>query len=311
MASAAAAWPAAGQQAPASPASAEQDPAAALVKKARELNRDGKQAEALEAYRQAIQASPKSYEEYLGAGMTLDLMGRYSEARKEIAQAIELAPAKAKPQAQKVMAISYAFTRQPDKSKIYERQAYDAQLAGKDFYAAGETADELARVYLESGNLNAAEEWYKLGHDTGLRKPDISEAERALWDFRWEHAEARIAARRGEHAAAEKHVAAAKAILDKGYPWQKQQEEYFPYLTGYVAFYAGDYRGALADLQKANLRDPFNLSLMAQACEKLGEKEQAKEYFRKVLESNAHNPPTAFARPMAERALGGSAAAKE
>lgn len=298
-------------QAPASQENKPQDPAAALVKQARELNREGKHAEALAAYRKAIQTAPKSYEGYLGAGMMLDLMGRYGEARKDLAKAIELAPERAKPQARKMMAISYAFTREPEKAKIYERQAFDQQLAAKDFYAAGETADELARIYLESGDINAAEEWYKMGRDTGLRKPDLSDAERALWDFRWEHAEARIAGRRGQKAQAEKHVAAAKAILDKGYPWQKQQAEYFPYLTGYVAYYTGDDKAALADLQKANQRDPFILGLIAQTYQKLGENAQAMAYYRKVLESNAHNPTNAFARPMAERALRGEHGARE
>jgi tetratricopeptide (TPR) repeat protein len=289
---------------PARQASSPQSEAMELVKEGRKLNREGKQTEALETYRRAMKMSPDLYEAHLGAGMALDLMGRYREAREELAKAIQLAPAKAKPQAQKVMAISYAFTLQPKESEKYERQAFDAQLAAKDFYAAGETADELARIYLESGDLNAAAKWYKTGHDTGLRKPDISPDEQALWEFRWEHAQARIAARRDRHAEAEKHVEAAKAILEKGYKWQKQQAEYFPYLTGYVAFYAGDYKTALADLQKANQRDPFILSLLAQTSEKLGEQAQAMDYYHKVMESNAHNPTNAFARPLARKKLG-------
>jgi hypothetical protein len=47
----------------------------------------------------------------------------------------------------------------------------------------------------------------------GLKEPDIKPARQDLWNFRWEHAQARIAARRGDQAEAQKHVAAAKAIL--------------------------------------------------------------------------------------------------
>lgn len=281
-----------------------QDPAMALVKEAGALNREGKHAEALARYRQAIKMSPNLFQAHAGAGATLDLMGEYKQAREELAKAIQDAPAKSRPRALKMMAISYAFTCQPGESEKYEKQAFDQQLAEKDFYAAGETADELARIYLECGRLDPAEKWYKTGHDTGIQKPDITEAEKALWDFRLEHALARIAARRGQHAEAEKHVAAAKALLDKGYKWQKQQAQYFPYLTGYVAFYSGDYKTALADFQKANLRDPFILSMIAQTYEKLGDKTQAMDYFRKVLQSNAHNPTNAFARPLARRMLG-------
>jgi tetratricopeptide (TPR) repeat protein len=292
-----------GTQAPAA-----QDPAMALVKEAGALNREGKQAEALERYRQAIKMSPNLFEAHAGAGATLDLMGEYKEAREELTKAIQDAPAKSKPQALKTMAISYAFTCQARESEKYEKQAFDLQLAAKDFYAAGETADELARIYLECGDTNSAEKWYKTGHDTGLRKPNITEAEKALWEFRLEHALARIAARRGQRAEAEKHVAAARAILDKNYEWYKQQAPYFPYLTGYVAFYLGDYKTALADLQKANLRDPFILSLIAQTYAKLGDKTQSLEYFRKALESSAHNPNNAFARPLARKMVGAPAA---
>jgi len=281
-----------------------QDPAMALVKEAGALNQEGKHAEALARYRQAIEMSPNLFEAHAGAGATLDLMGEYKQARQELAKAIEDAPAKSRPRALKMMAISYAFTCQPRESEKYEKQAFDQQMAEKDFYAAGETADELARIYLECGNTNAAEKWYQTGHDTGLKKPNITPAEKALWDFRLEHALARIAARRGRHAEAEKHVAAAQALLDKGYDWRKQQAPYFPYLTGYVAFYAGDYKTALADFQKANLHDPFILNLIAQSYAKLGDKAQAMEYFRKVFESNAHNPTNAFARPLARKMLG-------
>ena len=59
------------------------------------------------------------------------------------------------------------------------------------------------------------------------------------------------------------HVAAAKALLDKGLI--PDQARYFPYLAGYVAFYGGDYRTALTQLQNADQGDPFILGLSAQA----------------------------------------------
>ena len=55
---------------------------------------------------------------------------------------------------------------------------------------------------------------------------------------------------------------------------------FLPYLTGYVAFYTGDYKTAVEDLQKAN-QDAFNMALIGQAYEKLGDKDKAMEYFRK------------------------------
>src|SRR5512146_1342831 len=272
-----------------------------LVKQGEKLSREGQQDQALALYRQAMQASPNLYEAHLGAGAALDLKGDYVPARREFAKAIDLAPPQSKPQAFRAMAVSYAFQHNAPQAARYEENAFNLQMAAKDFTAAAETADELARICLESGDVDKAELWYRKGHETAFLNRNISPAEKDLWNFRWEHAQARIAARRGRHAEAEKHVDAAKAILDKG--TNPNQQRFFPYLQGYVAYYANDYKGAIASLQKADQRDPFILVLLAQAYEKSGNRAQATAYYRKVLTLSTHNPTNAFARPLAEQNL--------
>jgi tetratricopeptide (TPR) repeat protein len=127
----------------------------------------------------------------------------------------------------------------------------------------------------------------------------LTPAERDLWDFRWESAQARLVAREAKAEDAKKHLAAATALLDKG--TNPEQAHFLPYLAGYVAFYNGDYKGALAAFEKAGQRDPFILSLTAQAYEKTGDQAKAMEIYRKVLTFNMHNPTNAFARPVARR----------
>jgi tetratricopeptide (TPR) repeat protein len=273
--------------------------AADLIKQARQLNNDGKQSEAVALYEKAIKvASGKDlYDALLGAGSALDLKGQYDDARKYLAKAIAVAPADSKIQALKAMAFSYAFQRNANEAAKFENQAFDSQIAAQKFVDAAGTANELARIQLESGDIDDAAKTYKTGYDTAL-KATLTPAEKDLWDFRWEHAQARIAARRGNRDEAQKHVAAAKAILDKG--TNPNQAIFFPYLTGYVAFYTGDYKTAIADLQKADQKDPFILALIAQAYEKSGDKSQAMDYYRKVLTINSHNPTNAFARPLAQ-----------
>jgi len=288
-------------QSPAPQETAGAHDATALVKQGQELNRQGKQEEALALYRRALKISPNLYQAHLAAGMALDLTGRYKQARQHLNKAIELAPPEAKSQALRSMAVSYAFTRDSKKATLFEREAFDAQVAAGNFTAAGEIADELARIDLESGDTNGADEWYRTGHETAPRKPNLTDAEKDLWAFRWEHAQARIAARRDEPAEAQEHVAAAKTILDRGRI--PQQAPFFPYLTGYVAFYASDYETAIADLQKADQHDPFILGLLAQAYEQKGNEAQAMACYRNVLSSNAHSPANAFARPLAKKKL--------
>ena len=149
--------------------------------------------------------------------------------------------------------------------------------------------------------LDAAYKWYKIGHDTGLMEPDIKRSRQDLWNFRWEHAQARIAARRGDQAEAQKHVAAAKAILDKG--TIPEQAQFFPYLKGYVAFYAGDYKAALEELKQANQNDPFMQCMIGQTYEKLGDKDKALECYGKASTAISHNPPAAYAVPYAKKKL--------
>ncbi len=281
-----------------------QDPTADLVRQAQQKQREGKPDDAVALYRQALKASPRSFAANHQIGMALDLLGQYGEARQYFTQAIQVADSmQQKGQAQRSMAISYAFENNCSEAAKYELPVHESYLAEKDFYNAGEIANELARICIEAGKLDEALKWYRTGWDTGLREPQIKPERKDLWDFRWEHAQARVAARSGNKAEAQKHVDAAKAILDKG--TNPTQAPFFPYLVGYVAFYGGDYKTALAELQKANQNDPFILVLIAETFEKLGDKTQATDYYRKVLTaSTAHNPPNAFARPLAKKKLG-------
>jgi tetratricopeptide (TPR) repeat protein len=240
----------------------------------------------------------------LRQGASLDLQGKTAEARQVFQTAIDQASTpQAKAQAQRAMAISWAFDNNCEQAAKFEQPVHDYYLAEKDFYDAGEIANELARICIEAGKLDEAERWYRKGREIGLQEPNIGADRRDLWEFRTEHALARLAARRGQRAEAEKHVRAAKAILDKG--TNPSQTQFFPYLTGYVAYYLGDYKQAIEDLQKANQSDPFILSLLAQAYEKLGDKAKADDCYRKAMTvSNAHNPPNAYARPLARQKLG-------
>jgi tetratricopeptide (TPR) repeat protein len=284
-------------QAPAQPQQPE------FVKQGQQLMREGKLQEALALYRQTLQTTPDSLAANIAAGSVLDLMGNGEEARKYFTKAIDVADApEAKASAKRAMAMSYAFEGNCKKTVEYQQQVFDFHGSVKNFFQQGETANEAARVCLDSGDLDAAYKWYQLGHDTGLKEPDIKPARQDLWNFRWEHAQARIAVRRGDQAEAQKHVAAAKALLDKG--TNPEQAPFFPYLKGYVAFYAGDYKAALEELKQANANDPFIQCMIGQTYEKLGEKDKAMEYYRKASTATSHNPAAAYAVPFAKKKLG-------
>jgi tetratricopeptide (TPR) repeat protein len=273
-----------------------------FVKEGQQLIREGKPDDALALYRKTLQTSPDSLPANIAAGSVLDLMGKGEEARKYFSKAIEVADTpEHKAGAQRAMAMSYAFEGSCKKTIEYEQHVFDFYGSVKNFFQLGEIADEAARVCIDSGDLDAAQKWYKIGHDAGLKEPDIKPARQVLWNFRWEHAQARIAARRGDQADAQKHVAAAQAILDKG--TIPEQADFLPYLKGYVAFYVGGYKAALEELGKANQNDPFIQCMIGETYEKLGDKDKAMEFYRKASTASSHNPPAAYAVPFARKKL--------
>jgi tetratricopeptide (TPR) repeat protein len=273
-----------------------------FIKQGQQLLREGKLQEALALYRQTLQTSPDSLPANIAAGSVLDLMGRGEEARNYFQKAADTADTpEHKAIAQRAMAMSYAFEANCKTTVEYGQKVFDYYAGVKDFYQQGEIADEAARVCIDSADLDTASKWYQLGHDTGLKEPDIEPARVDLWNFRWEHAQARIAARRGNQSEAQKHVAAAKAILDKG--TNSEQALFFPYLQGYVAFYGQDYKTALEGLLKANQNDPFIQCMIGQTYEKLGEKNKAIEFYRKAAAAISHNPTAAYAVPFARKKL--------
>jgi tetratricopeptide (TPR) repeat protein len=247
----------------------------------------------------------------------LDAEGQTAKAREIFAALIENSPtAAAKAAAQRAMAMSYAFDGDCANTAKYEElvMAYwrtrEAEEPQNAFYQQGEMANEAARVCIDAGDLKTAEKYYRLGSELGNKEPAPRTHPKSLWDFRLEHALARVAARHGDKAAAAHHVAAARKALDSDSAMAAQQERFFPYLTGYVALYTGDLATAEADLTKAlamrgSERDPFFHALLGMTYEKKGDAVKAREFYQKAydLAANAHNPPAAFTRPFARKKL--------
>lgn len=267
------------------------------------------------AQRQATPPSPRADSTRMAS--RLDSEGQTAKAREILQALIDGAPTPAaRAASQRVMAMSFAFDNDCANAVKYEEMviAYwktrETEEPQNAFYQQGEMANEAARVCIDAGDLNTAEKYYRMGRELGNKEPAPRTHPKSLWDFRLEHALARLAARRGDKAAAARHVAAARKALDSDTTMARQQERFFPYLTGYVALYTGDLATAEADLTKAiglrgNERDPFFHALLGMTYEKQGQAAKAKEFYQKAYElaANGHNPPAAFTRPFARKKL--------
>ena len=183
--------------------------------------------------------------------MQLDRDGSTAQARTIIQSLIASnAMPDAKAQAQRAMAMSYAFDGDCANTVKYEEmviaywQTREQAEPQNAFYQEGEMANEGARVCLDAGDLNTAERMYRRGSELGLKEPEPKTHPKSLWDYRLAHALGRIAARRGDRAEAERQIAAARKALDGDSAMASQQERFFPYLVGYVALYTGNLKTA-------------------------------------------------------------------
>jgi tetratricopeptide (TPR) repeat protein len=278
-----------------------QDEPDGRVARARQLVEKGDVRGGITALRAVVAATPESFEARLALGRALDLDGRHDDARRHLEEAVRLAPDEERVAALAALGISYAFQSRPDESARYYQRAFDMRMQEQDPRAAAALANALGRIYLESGHLDRATEWYTTGYETAEDIAGRTAEEADLWEMRRHNAFGRIAARRGSRAEALEHAAAVKAVLDGG--GHEDQRPFYPYLLGYIAFFSRDYKTAIAELTRGDLGDPFVLGLIARAHERLGQRRQAADYHRRVLAVTSHSINTAFSRPRARAAL--------
>ena len=273
-----------------------------LIARAKRLDAEGQQEPAIALYRQALAKTAASFDAHYGLARALDLHGDYGEARDHFTKAIELAPDDgSRDQATRMLGVSWTFVANARQATVAFQRVFERRAAAGDFAGAAEVGNELGRVLLELGDADAATRWYRKGYDSALGQPSRTAADTTLAELRWAHAQARIAIRLGRLPETRRQVTHFKALLERG--TNRDQQSQLRYLTGYVAFYAKDYQGAITALRQADQEDPFILLLLAQASERLGRKAEAHAYYDRVMTSNSHAVNNAFARPVARRWL--------
>lgn len=275
----------------------------ALVRQGRALVNEGNYDGAERLYRQALALGPRSFETAIALGVVLDLKGQYPEAQSHLQRAIELAPA-GPPcnQAMNALALSFAFEGKPAIAQKHFEELRRRQTLEGDPGGAAASARALGRIYLESGDTANGRKWYELGYQESKPSSDQPESERLLWELRWHHAEARIAAREGHLDRAKKHLAEFESIMRRrGH--QADDNDIHRWVSGYVAYYAKAYDQAIADLTRGNLTDPFVLLLVGMAYEAKMDPGNARAYYQRVLETHVHDLQASIAIPRARARL--------
>ena len=296
------------QSPPASQGAAPKDAAPAakdplqLVAEGRKMVSSGKIDDGMASIDKALATDPKLFEGLLAKGIALDIKGDYPGARKFLEDANAVALDDARDPVATAIAISYVFQGDLANAARYYQRLFDRYIAASRLDTAAETANAIGRMYLETGDIAKAEQWYTTSRENAKKLSGLPEEVVDLWTMRWHHATSRIAARKGDHKTAAREAALVKELVDKNKQNATQMPIYL-YLTGYNALYAKKYDEAIATLQKADLRDPFILGLLAQAYEKKGDAANAKATYTKALDTYGHSLQNALTRPLAKKRL--------
>jgi tetratricopeptide (TPR) repeat protein len=289
----------------ASPLAAQPPDPEDLVKQGRALFSQGKHDEAERLYRQAIHLNPRSFEGARALGILLTLKGQYAEARSLLQRALKVAPSMmVRHQAAATLALSHAFEGDLEALQREYETLRRQQLADSDVSGAAASARSLGRLLLEAGDMAGGRKWYELGYQEWKPQPGQPESEQLLWDLRWRHMQARVAAREGRLDDAKRLLSEFEGLMRKR-GRASEDREIYRWVAGYVGYYAKDYDGAIAHLTQGNLEDPFILDLIGRSYEAKGDVTNARQYYRRVMESNVYNLQSAIARPHARAKLTG------
>lgn len=258
-------------------------------------------------------STPRS--DSLRQAQRLDTDGQHAQARAIFQTLIDNAATPAeRASAQRRMALSHAYDGNCAKAIEYEEMVIAYWVTRREaepqnaHYQEGEMANEAARICIDAGALDEAERMYRRGSELGNREPEPRTHPKSLWDYRLAHALARLAARRGNAAEAGRHVAEARRILDSDRAMAEGQEQYYPYLLGYVALYTNDLAKAEIELTKSVAAlpdDPFQVVLLGMTYERKGDQAKARELYEKAFDmATGSNPPNVYSRAFTRKKLG-------
>jgi tetratricopeptide (TPR) repeat protein len=158
----------------------------------------------------------------------------------------------------------------------------------------------MARINLENGRLDDAMKAYEKGYES-IPGSSLDEVQKKTWLGRLHHGKARTLARMGKHEQAWAEVETIKKMIEDGGEAAKQFWPAYHYVAGYAKLEAGDFAKAAEHLEQADKNDPFHTLLLARAYEKLGQKDKAKEAYRRILDSQWAGIERPLAYPEAKR----------
>lgn len=268
------------------------------------LMKMGRYEESITHYQKALDIDPTFVASHIGIATNRNFLGEHQMAREQLETMYSGALDDGQ-RRQAIFATSVSYVDEGNMEQalveldkmyaIAERTNDPAAMAG-DLVAMG-------NILRESGKPDQALEKYRMAL-TKIENSDLSEDVKATARRNYAYNEARVALARGDIATAktkaDEHLAKV-TVLNNPNEVRLAHE-----LRGMIAIENKDFKGAHANLLKANQQNPNNLYLMAVALNGQGDKQKAKQMCKTASEFNALNSMNqAFAKHKAKKLMAG------
>jgi len=268
-------------------------------------NGDNQGVKALGAFQKAQAIGPKTarVEAFLAADDILK--GNYGKARATYQSVEKSLPKGSVPFAVRFgVTFSYLYEGHPDEAleslrtylAEYKAGGLDQQFPEVFIWNA------MARINLEYGRLDEAMKCYQKGYES-VPGSKLAEDQKQIWLGRLHHGTARTLAKMGKQEEAWAEAETIKKMIEGGGEQGKQFWPSYHYVAGYVKLEGKDYAAALEHLKQANPDDPFHTLLLGRAYEALGQKDEAKKAYQRVVDSQQGGIERALSYPEAKKRL--------
>ena len=159
----------------------------------------------------------------------------------------------------------------------------------------------MARINLENGRLDEAMKDYEKGYES-IPGSNLPEDQKKTWLGRLHHGKARTLARMGKHEEAWAEVETIKKMIEDGGEAAKQYWPAYHYLAGYAKLEAGRLRQGRSSTSSRRTRTtPSTPCCWRARTRRLGQKDEAKKAYQKVLDSQWAGIERPLAYPEAKK----------
>lgn len=233
----------------------------------------GRYDESIETYRKALEVNPGFVASYMGIAANLNYKGQHAEARRQLQKMYDVAHDDAERRiAHFATAVSYLDEGNTARGLEELMKRYALAEMIDDTASMAEDLVLIGTVLLEIGKYDEAAAWYskagKLVVESDL-PPGRKDNAKRMYLFN----AARVDLRKGEVAAAAEMSKEFTTLVEAARnPYQIPLAHQ---LAGMVALEQGDYDGAIAELEQANTKSPYNMYRLARAYEGRGDDEKA------------------------------------